>query len=315
MKGCAMDRKKLIPLVIVFLVFMGATGFAQQVRQDVGTQLLIPSSAKIAGFTSFLAVENLDSQPNNVKIDARDTNGVQLGERTTTIPVGGKFRSTDILSDLGITGDAFGPITVESTNGRVLAAVSEVTSTDGPGGFFPGVNTQTAWQQGYILEVIDTGSKGGQKRTYRTNIGVNNVGSATANVTVTLYDNSGAQVGIEVSFTVPPGGMTQRNNIIRDLLQSGGAVTGQNGYLKITSDRPVIAWASKVDNGSEDPSFQVAVGAASTVVSPAQIEVADTRNNFLFVFFAFMGTALLLGWQGKGRRDDFSQGIVAQETA
>jgi len=310
-----MKSRNLFLLVISSMVFFGATSLAQQIRQDVGTQLLIPSSAKIAGFTSFLAIENLDTQPNIVKIDARNTNGVQLGEKTTTIPVGGRFRSADILSELGINGDAFGPISIESTNGRVLTAVSEVTSTDGPGGFFPGVNTQTAWQQGYILEVIDTGSKGGPQKTYRTNIGVNNVGSVTANVTVTLHDNFGTQVGIPIQFVVAPNGMTQKNNIVRDLLQSGGAVTGQNGYLKITSDKPVIAWASKVENGSEDPSFQIAVGAASTVASQTQLGVTDFRNNFLFLTFAFAGTAILLRRQRKHSPDGFSQGTIVGETA
>ncbi len=309
-----MDRKKLIPLVIVFLVFLGATGFAQQVRQDVGTKLLIPSSVRTATFTSFLAILNQDTQSNDIHIQARNADGSTMGETNITLPVGGRFRSTDILATLGVGVGSFGPISIESNNSRLLSAVSEVTSSQGPAGFFPGVNVQSAWQQGYILEVNDTGNQG-TPGTVRTNIGLNTVDGSVAHVSIQMLNNTGSPVGVTINRTVAGNGLTQINSVIRELLQSGGGVTGINGYLKIVSDRPILAWASKVENGTNDPSFQIAIGAASTVVSPAQIEVADTRNNFLFVFFAFMGTALLLGWQGKGRRDDLSQGIVAQETA
>ena len=309
-----MDRKKLIPLVIVFLVFMGATGFAQQVRQDVGTKLLIPSSVRTATFTSFLAILNQDTQSNDIHIQARNADGSTMGETNITLPVGGRFRSTDILATLGVGEGSFGPISIESNNSRLLSAVSEVTSSQGPAGFFPGVNVQSAWQQGYILEVNDTGNQG-TPGTVRTNIGLNTVDGSAAHVSIQMLNNAGSPVGVTINKTVAGNGLTQINSVIRELLQSGGGVTGINGYLKIVSDRPILAWASKVENGTNDPSFQIAIGAASTVVSPAQIEVADPRNNFLFVFFAFVGTALLLGWQGKGRRDEFSQGIVAQETA
>ena len=88
----------------------------------------------------------------------------------------------------------------------------------------------------------------GTVATYRTNVGFNTVGGTAANVTVTFHNNDGTQVGVPLPFVVPGNGMMQRNLIVRDLLNSGGAVTGQNGYLRITSDQPLIAWASKIDN-------------------------------------------------------------------
>src|SRR5439155_14301669 len=38
------------------------------------------------------------------------------------------------------------------------------------------------------------------------------------------------------------------------------SATGLNGYLKLTSDQPIHAWASKIDNGTDDPSLEAAVG-------------------------------------------------------
>ncbi len=277
--------------MLLVLVLLGSVTMlrGQQTRQDVGTKLLIPSSARTASFTSFLAVLNLDTQPNMVEIRARREDGSSIGQSLTQmIPVGGRFRSTDILGDLGAGLGEFGPITVESTNGRLLSAVSEVNSAQGPGGFFPGVNVNTAWQTGFISEVIDTGDFG-VARTFRTNIGVNTVSGSTANVTVTFLNNSGTQVGSSISFMVAGNGMTQKNGVVRELLNSGGGVTGQNGFLKITSDRPVVAWASKVENGTGDPSFQIGIGAASVVVSQIEADTQVAANNLLFVALGLLG--------------------------
>ena len=150
------------------------------------------------------------------------------------------------------------------------------------------------------MEVNDTGNQG-TPGTVRTNIGLNTVDGSVAHVSVQMLNNAGSPVGVTINTTVAGNGLTQLNSVIRDLLQSGGGVTGINGYLKIVSDRPILAWASKVENGTNDPSFQIAVGAASTVVSPTQVDVIDFRNNFLFLFFAFVGTALLL-WQQEERQ-------------
>jgi hypothetical protein len=253
-----------IILSFMFLVSV-SDGFSQTVRSDIGTKLLIPSSARTASFTSFLAILNLDSQPNEVIIRARREDGSLIGEISKSIPVGGKFRSVDILGELGAAVGEFGPITVESTNGKVLSAVSEVSSSQGPAGFFPGVNVETAWMQGFLPEVLDTGDLGTPK-TFRTNIGLNTVGTASANVTIVLYDNVGTQLG-STSTTVPGNGMKQINGIIRTLLNSGGAVTGRDGFLRIASDQPIIAWAAKVENGTGDPSFQI--GIATNSISPA----------------------------------------------
>jgi hypothetical protein len=282
--------------------FLGTSAaFGQQVRQDVGTKLLVASSARTGTFTSFLAVLNLDSQPNTVTITARRENGSTIGQLSRTIPVNGRFRSTDILGEMGGAVGEFGPITVESTNNRILSTVSEVTSSQGPGGFFPGVNVATAWQTGFMSEVIDTGNTG-TPGTSRTNVGFNTVGGTAANVTVTFHNNDGTQVGVPLSFGVPANGMTQRNLIIRDLLASGGAVTNQNGYLKITSNQPLIAWASKIENLTDDPSFQIGIGAASTVISQIETGTQVVQNNLLFVALGLLGPIAVCLTPSQGRK-------------
>jgi hypothetical protein len=104
----------------------------------VGTQLLIPSSAHTSSFTSLLVILNLGSQTNHVRITAKRPDGSTVGIINTSIPVGGSLRNLDVLGQMGAALGEFGPITVESTNGVSLSAVSEVSSSQGPGGSSPG---------------------------------------------------------------------------------------------------------------------------------------------------------------------------------
>jgi hypothetical protein len=294
-------KRNTLFLVVVFIFAFGASGLAQQQRLDAATKVLIPSSARTAAFTSFLAVINLDSQDNAITITARRENGSVIGTpRSIVLSPNGRFRSTDILGELGGGLGEFGPITVESTNGRILSAVSEVSSVQGPGGFFPGVNVQSAWMQGYMTEVIDTGDFGAAQ-TFRTNLGLNTVAGNPANVSVSLFNNAGTQVGSTISYSVPGNGMRQINGVVRELLNSGGAVTGQNGYLRITSNQPIHAWASKIENGTGDPSFQIGIGALSgAVISQVLPSGSDARNNFLFIALALVPAVVFLVVKLKG---------------
>lgn len=296
-------------LVLVLICAFGASeGLAQQQRLDAATKILIPSSARTAAFTSFLAVINLDSQDNAITITARRADGSVIGTpRSIVLSANGRFRSTDILGELGSGLGEFGPITVESTNGKVLSAVSEVASVQGPAGFFPGVNVSSAWLQGFIAEVIDTGEFG-NARTFRTNLGLNTVTGTPANVTVTLRGATGQQLG-SANFVVPGNGLTQFR--VRDAI---GALTGGNGYLTITSNQPIHAWASKIENGTGDPSFQIGIGALSgTVISQVLPSGSDARNNFLFVGLAFIPAVVLLVLKLKGI-DLYPNDALARQT-
>jgi hypothetical protein len=278
-----MKRKTGFWAILFLLAFGVSKGFAQQQRLDAATKVLVPSSARTGAFNSFLAVINLDSQDNAITMTARRTDGSVIGTpRSIVLSPNGRFRSTDILGEMGGALGEFGPITVESTNGRVLSAVSEVSSVQGPAGFFPGVNVASAWMQGYMAEVIDTGESG-SPGTFRTNLGLNTVTGTPANVTVTLRGATGQQLG-SANFVVPGNGLFQFR--VRDSIPQ---LSGGNGYLTITSNQPIHAWASKIENGTGDPSFQIGIGAlAGTVISQVLPSGSDARNNLLFVGLALI---------------------------
>jgi len=280
--------------VIAFVLVFGTADALAQQRLDAATKILIPSSARTGSFNSFLAVINLDSLDNAITITARRADGSVIGTKSIVLSSSGRFRSTDILGELGGGLGEFGPITVESTNGRMLSAVSEVSSVQGPAGFFPGVNTSSAWMQGYIAEVIDTGESG-TAGTFRTNLGLNTVTATPASVTVTLRGAAGQSLG-SANFAVPGNGLTQFR--VRDSI---GALNGTNGYLTITSNQPIHAWASKIENGTGDPSFQIGIGAlAGTVISQVLPSSSDARNSLLFVGLALIPAAAFLVLKLRG---------------
>ena len=124
-----------------------------------------------------------------VTVTARQSDGTTLGTPLNiVIPGGARFKTSDILADMGVPvhPSSFGPITVESRNQRPLSAVSDVLNAQGPGGFFPGINVANAWKEGFIMDVTDTGDSG-DVGTFRTNLGINNVGETAADVTIAFF--------------------------------------------------------------------------------------------------------------------------------
>jgi hypothetical protein len=141
--------------------------------------------------------------------------------------------------------------------------------------------------EGYIPEVIVTGTPG-QPGTFRTNLGLNTIDGTAATVKVTLHDDSGGLLG-SADIPVPGNGMTQ----ISPISSSIPALAGTNGYLLIQSNRPIHAWASKINNGTADPSFEIGVGALSGVVSQIAPPINEVRNNLLFVMLALIAPLVL----------------------
>jgi glucose/arabinose dehydrogenase len=226
--------------------------------QPVANQLaLIPSSARSDRFTSLLSVVNREDTVSDVRVTAYQENGSVSGSLNVSLPPAGAFRSTDILGDLSLPLGSFGPVTVESTNGRQLEVVSEVTASGGTAGFFSGQSVGKASTERLLAEVIDSGDRG-VAGTFRTNLGINNPGGTDTSVQVSLFDSNGSPRGA-LTFNVPARGMTQINRIAATLAGPGAALPVV-GYLRLSCPQPIHAWASKIDNGTDDPSMQVALG-------------------------------------------------------
>ena len=143
----------------------------------------------------------------------------------------------------------------------MLAAVSQVSGVAaGTSGFFAAQTEDSGSRSEIIPFVIDT-------QAFRTNLGLNNLAASNANVRISLIGTDGSTLASTASpIQVAPLGMVQINNIVRFLINgsSSSSVTNQQGYLQITSDQPIKAFATQIDNISQDPSIEESASAGAS---------------------------------------------------
>jgi hypothetical protein len=191
-----------------------------------------------------------------VSLKAFGVNGSVLGETPTPllIPPDGILSFDNVLQILGVV-DNYGPIEVTSLNNVPLVAASRVSSAKRSGGFFEGVRYEDATTTQIIPDVVDNAD-------LRTNLGINNVTGQTATVMVRLVSKEGTELGA-APVSVAPKGLTQLNNVVRQLLKMDG-VTNFDGYIRLESNQAILGWVSQIDNTTNDPGFAVSKGQGAT---------------------------------------------------
>jgi hypothetical protein len=180
-------------------------------KQTGTTRILIPSAANIGAFSSSLVLMNVGYTTAQVALKAYGTSGELLGESSAplTIAPNGVMSFENVLQSLGVS-DNYGPIEISSLNNVPLVATSRVSSAARSGGFFEGLKYfEASWSQ-TIAHVVDNSE-------IRTNLGINNTTDLPATVTIRLFDRNGTQLASTV-VPVSPRGLTQVNNVVRQLL-------------------------------------------------------------------------------------------------
>jgi len=115
---------------------------------------------------------------------------------------------------------------------------------------------------------------------FRSNLGINNLDSQPASVSISLVENNGLVVARKTAL-VAANGMTQINNILR-YLEDSDDITGREGYLWLTANQPIRAWASQIDSVSLDPSLQSATGeTSSNLLVPSSVANERFRTALL----------------------------------
>jgi Matrixin/IPT/TIG domain len=233
-------------------------------RSNGATQLLIPSATSVNQFRSSLVVQNAGSAAAQVRMRQRDTNGVIRGELAVSIPPNGFYSQDDIHGTLGLNG-LYGPLEITSLNSMPLVATSRVYSAgSGTSGFFEAQDAGAASSNGVVPISQDSS-------TFRTNLGINNLGSAAASVQVNLYSPSGALLGT-TTVSVPAGGLRQLDNVNRTLTGASG-VSNTLGFIRISSSQPLLGYATLINNVGDDP------GLATNVVSGATRLLVPSATN------------------------------------
>lgn len=122
-----------------------------------------------------------------------------------------------------------------------------VTAGGTLGQFVAGVDVTSAKAKGVIIQLQAAGS-------FRTNVGAANPNATVANVTWTLYDKNNALVGNPKTIPMPPFGVIAPTGL-SGYTDSVGSADLTDAWLSYTSDQPIVAYGSVIDNGTTDPTY------------------------------------------------------------
>jgi hypothetical protein len=127
----------------------------------------------------------------------------------------------------------------------------------------------------YIPFVTDTAR-------FRTNLGLSNVSAIESQVTLTLYSDSGSAIASRTAV-VPPGGLLQLNNVISFIRGlSPLQVNNLSGSVVVTASQPLFAFATQIDNTSDDPSLLTGRSAGATqLLIPSATSVNQFRSSLV----------------------------------
>jgi len=174
------------------------------------------------------------------------------------------FNTSSLGAILFTSGDSF-----EATS-RIYA----LTPAGTLGQFGPGTPPSDARMKGALLQLKAGGS-------FHTNIGVVNPNGVAANVTWTLYDKNSALVS---SGTTPftPFQALAPTNLAGKFFADPKTADLTDAWLSFSSDQPILAYASVIDNGTTDQTFIPAVDDAGVppTTPPATKSFDVTLSSF-----------------------------------
>ncbi|MCM3875967.1 MAG: PKD domain-containing protein [Thermoanaerobaculia bacterium] len=253
------------PLALIFVLAASA------VRADV----VIPSSVYRRGvggaeFRSDVRIFNPTTAPVNVTPILYDqVSGQTITKPVETIPPRAQKSYDNIVGTLfGKTLDdgAFGPIRFQTSDAIIVSSSVNNYNACGNGAvsgqWLPGLDASAALKAGTLVQLassVDLNSG------YRTNVVFANPGTSDATVNANVRRGDGTSVSAATIGPLAPNGFKQVGN-----WGDFPGVSGTNDtnlWLEFTSDQPVLAFASVINNASGDP-FAIVMTAEPNVSAP-----------------------------------------------
>lgn len=278
-----------------------------------GADVIIPSSAFSSGaqqaeFHSDVRVFNPGASAvtfTPIFYNQGAGGGVFTGT-VTTIPGRSQLSFDNVLSSLfGRPLGSFGPIRFVTTSKLVVSSSVNNVNSCGfgatAGQWLPGIDQSQAVRTGVLVQLaVSIEALTG----YRTNVDFINPGTATANVTVKIHKGDGTLLTNVILPPLGANGFFQKR--LDDAIFPGViGITDTNLWLEFSSDQPVLAFASVINNGSGDPFAIVAVADTPPTSGPVPITITATTNNGIFSTFdpntvqLTVGTTYQITWQSN----------------
>lgn len=232
-----------IATLFILVTALAATAFSKDVFLSIGgsvgafrtdMRLFNPSTTKDIQIQAYL-----------LPIGGGDNSGVQ--PKTITVPKRQQMVFDDVVSSL-FQSSGLAAIRLSSTDDFVATQrIYAGTSTGTLGQFVGGVDSASAKKNGVLIQL-----KSGA--AFRTNIGMVNPNAAAATTTWRLYDKNNAVIGVPKAVTLPPYAVISPQEM-RGYLGAPAGADLSDAWVSYTSDQPIVAYASVVDNGTTDPTY------------------------------------------------------------
>ncbi len=219
------------------------------------------------------ALLNLGTGAATVTITAHLSSGAIEGQLSQPIPPLHQVIVQDMIGQLGASG--YGTITIESSQPLTITSRSYSQEASGTFGQFIDVS-YGGW--GLATGEVALLQHLLQNSSFRTNIGIANFGNRPAQGTVTLVDERGYAIG-DLPFSLSAGGYTQFNQPFTK--NFGQQVSGGTAVIEVSAGEGVVAYASVIDNGSNDPTTIPMITAfpATTQWVPVVVHLSGTGGS------------------------------------
>lgn len=157
------------------------------------------------------------------------------------------------------------------------------------GQFVQGLDVSAAIAKGVILQL-----KSNDK--FRTNVGALNPNAVPATVTWRLYDKNNALVSTGTPIVMPPYATIGPTGLTSSFFFNAGTADLSDAWVSFTSDQPIFAYGSVVDNASSDQTY-VPASADSGTPAPPQPQVKTVTITATSGEFILSGPPLSRGDQ------------------
>ncbi len=279
-----------------------------------GLSAVIPSTARVAGaggafYTTDLTVANSGTSDTTVQLTflGHDADGRGGTERSFPLPAGRSTTFSDVLgSAFGRTSD-YGAIRVTSASPSVRALAQ--TSTPGFGGTF-GQSVPAAMAGDLIVSGTPRSVLAiREDAAFRTNLILANPGEEPVDVDVTLVADTGTVLKAgspsrpdalaTTRTTLPPLGMKQISRVVRALGVTAN-LTGARLVLSTpSSGRSFAAYATVIDNVTNDPRTLLPIGPISSAAPGADFWFVPSTARATGAGGAFYTTDLTVAYTGN----------------
>ena len=232
-----------IATLFILLSGLATLGFSKDVFLSIGGSVgVFRTDMRIFNPTA----HDIQVQAYLLPIGGVDNSGVQ--PKTITVPKRAQVVYDDVVTSL-FQSSGLAAIRLSSGDDFIATQRIYAASSSGTlGQFVGGVDGASAKKNGLLIQLKANGS-------FRTNIGMVNPNGVAASTTWRLYDKNNALVGTAKSVALPPYAVISPQEMRGYLVGPGDSSDLSDAWIGYTSDQPIVAYASVVDNGTTDPTY------------------------------------------------------------